>query len=69
MDRNGMTPLMWASYRSFGIDPLRLSLNFGASVNYCDSNYKNTGVQNFIHTIQSVWTEIGFTRTLTKLYW
>ena len=47
MDRNGMTPLMWASYRSFGIDPLRLILNFGASVNYCDSNYKNTGVQNF----------------------
>uniref|UniRef100_A0A7M5V2J9 Palmitoyltransferase n=1 Tax=Clytia hemisphaerica TaxID=252671 RepID=A0A7M5V2J9_9CNID len=44
MDQNGMTPLMWASYRSFGIDPLRLILNFGASVNYCDSNYKNTAL-------------------------
>lgn len=51
MDQNGMTPLMWASYRSFGIDPLRLILNFGASVNYCDSNYKNTGLYNVFLSI------------------
>lgn len=44
VDQSGMTPLMWASYRSFGIDPLRLILNFGASVNYYDSAHKNTAL-------------------------
>jgi len=43
-DQNGMTPLMWSSYRCFGVDPTRLILNFGAAVNFADSIHKNTAL-------------------------
>jgi palmitoyltransferase len=41
-DKNGMTPLMWSSYRVFGPDPTRLLLTFGASVNMRDYVNGNT---------------------------
>ncbi|WAR03499.1 ZDH17-like protein [Mya arenaria] len=42
LDKNGMTALMWASYRVFGYDPARLLLTFGASVNKRDRVNENT---------------------------
>lgn len=44
LDRSGMTPIMWAAYRSFGIDTIRVLLNFGASVNLTDKLQKNTAL-------------------------
>ncbi|XP_071100123.1 palmitoyltransferase ZDHHC17-like isoform X2 [Haliotis cracherodii] len=44
VDRNGMTALMWASYRVFGYDPVRLLLTFGASVNKADKYQGNTPI-------------------------
>eukprot|EP00795_Rhopilema_esculentum_P011354 gene11354-21546_t len=44
LDKNGMTPLMWAAYRSFGIDTIRILLNFGSSVNLADRVHKNTAL-------------------------
>ncbi|XP_065647593.1 palmitoyltransferase ZDHHC17 isoform X2 [Hydra vulgaris] len=44
LDKNGMTPLMWSAYRSFSVDPTRLILNFGASVNFADSKHNNTAL-------------------------
>eukprot|EP00794_Sanderia_malayensis_P018263 gene18263-20083_t len=44
VDQNGMTPLMWAAYRSFGIETIRVLLNFGASVNYADKVHRNTAL-------------------------
>ena len=39
-----MTPVMWAAYRSFSTDPLRLIINMGASVNFCDAKNRNTAL-------------------------
>uniref|UniRef100_A0A8C4Q4D6 Palmitoyltransferase n=1 Tax=Eptatretus burgeri TaxID=7764 RepID=A0A8C4Q4D6_EPTBU len=44
MDQNGMTPLMWASYRTYGMDPTRLLLTFNATVNLGDKFHKNTAL-------------------------
>eukprot|EP00112_Aurelia_sp_Birch-Aquarium-sp1_P013423 Seg2847.7 transcript_id=Seg2847.7/GoldUCD/mRNA.D3Y31 product="Palmitoyltransferase ZDHHC17" protein_id=Seg2847.7/GoldUCD/D3Y31 len=44
MDKSGMTPLMWAAYRSFGVDTMRVLLNFGASINLADKMHKNTAL-------------------------
>ncbi|PIK48681.1 putative palmitoyltransferase ZDHHC17 [Apostichopus japonicus] len=40
-DANGMTPLMWAAYKTFAIDPTRLLLTLGASPNIQDSKFLN----------------------------
>lgn len=42
VDKNGMTALMWAAYRVFAHDPVRLLLTFGASLNKCDKYQQNT---------------------------
>uniref|UniRef100_S4RHH1 Palmitoyltransferase n=1 Tax=Petromyzon marinus TaxID=7757 RepID=S4RHH1_PETMA len=44
MDQNGMTPLMWAAYRTYGVDPTRLLLTFNATVNLGDKFHKNTAL-------------------------
>lgn len=44
VDRNGMTPLMWAAYRVLAIDPSRLLITFGASVNMEDRFHHNTAL-------------------------
>lgn len=44
LDNNGMTPLMWVAYRSFGIDTMRLLLTMGASLNCRDKFHKNTAL-------------------------
>ncbi|PVD34087.1 hypothetical protein C0Q70_05350 [Pomacea canaliculata] len=44
LDKTGMTPLMWASYRVFGYDPVRLLLTFGASLNKVDKFHGNTAL-------------------------
>ncbi|XP_052261110.1 palmitoyltransferase ZDHHC17-like isoform X1 [Dreissena polymorpha] len=42
LDKNGMTALMWASYRVFVFDPVRLLLTFNASVHKSDRVNGNT---------------------------
>uniref|UniRef100_G3Q770 Palmitoyltransferase n=1 Tax=Gasterosteus aculeatus aculeatus TaxID=481459 RepID=G3Q770_GASAC len=44
MDQNGMTPLMWAAYRTHSVDPTRLLLTFNVSVNLGDKYHKNTAL-------------------------
>ncbi|XP_054710028.1 LOW QUALITY PROTEIN: palmitoyltransferase ZDHHC17-like [Uloborus diversus] len=41
-DKNGMTPLMWSSYRIATNDPTRLLLTLGASLTMVDHHHKNT---------------------------
>ncbi|XP_039257376.2 palmitoyltransferase ZDHHC17-like [Styela clava] len=41
-DANGKTPLMWATWRTFGIDPTRMLLSMHASVNFQDEHQHNT---------------------------
>lgn len=41
-DANGKTPLMWATWRTFGIDPTRTLLSMHASVNLQDRTQRNT---------------------------
>ncbi|XP_076450296.1 palmitoyltransferase ZDHHC17-like [Babylonia areolata] len=43
-DKTGMTAVMWAAYRVFGYDPVRLLLTFGASVNKADKFHGNTAL-------------------------
>ncbi|KAL8558722.1 hypothetical protein ACOMHN_036389 [Nucella lapillus] len=43
-DKTGMTALIWAAYRVFGYDPVRLLLTFGASVNKADKFHGNTAL-------------------------
>ncbi|KAJ8307797.1 hypothetical protein KUTeg_014653 [Tegillarca granosa] len=42
LDKNGMTALMYSSYRVFGYDPSRLLMTFGASTNKADKVHGNT---------------------------
>ncbi|KAF6018027.1 ZDHHC17 [Bugula neritina] len=53
-DNNGMTPLMWACYRTSNYDPTRLLLSLGADVNKKDLVQGNTplhwGLQVSNHT-------------------
>ncbi|XP_035674442.1 palmitoyltransferase ZDHHC17-like [Branchiostoma floridae] len=44
IDQNGMTALMWATYRTYGTDPTRLLLTFNASVNLGDKYHRNTAL-------------------------
>ncbi|XP_070568248.1 palmitoyltransferase ZDHHC17-like isoform X1 [Ptychodera flava] len=44
MDQNGMTPLMWSCYRMFSVDPARLLLTMGASINLQDRVHQNTAL-------------------------
>lgn len=41
-DSNGKTPLMWAAWRTFGVDPTRALLSLYGSVNQKDQQYHNT---------------------------
>lgn len=41
-DANGKTPLMWATWRTFGIDPTRTLLSMHASVNLQDRTQRNS---------------------------
>lgn len=43
-DANGMTALMWSSYRVSKVDPTRLLLTLGASVKTVDYKKKNTAL-------------------------
>ncbi|RDD38970.1 Palmitoyltransferase ZDHHC17 [Trichoplax sp. H2] len=44
MDDNGMTPLMWASYKCHGIDPVRLLISCGAALNFQDNVHLNSAI-------------------------
>ncbi|GAB6024086.1 Palmitoyltransferase Hip14 [Chamberlinius hualienensis] len=44
VDRNGMTPLMWAAYRVNCLDPSRLLITLGASINIEDMFHGNTAL-------------------------
>ncbi|XP_006817985.1 palmitoyltransferase ZDHHC17-like [Saccoglossus kowalevskii] len=44
LDQNGMTPLMWSCYRMFVVDPARLLIKMGASVNLQDKVHQNTAL-------------------------
>ena len=44
VDSNGMTPLMWASYRTASIDPLRLLITLGSSFTATDNLQGNTAL-------------------------
>ncbi|XP_067930855.1 palmitoyltransferase ZDHHC17-like [Watersipora subatra] len=41
-DKNGMTPLMWACYRTASMDPTRLLITLGADVNKKDTQHGHT---------------------------
>ena len=44
VDSNGMTPLMWASYRTTSIDPIRLLVTLGSSFAAADNLHGNTAL-------------------------
>ncbi|XP_033121376.1 palmitoyltransferase ZDHHC17-like [Anneissia japonica] len=44
IDSSGMTPLMWASFRVFAVDPVRILLTLGASVNLQDKRFQHTAL-------------------------
>lgn len=44
VDKNGMTPLMYAAHRVFGYDPTRMLLTFGASINKRENVFGNTSL-------------------------
>lgn len=43
-DINGMTPLMWSSFRVNTADPTRLFITLGASLSLCDNRHRNTAL-------------------------
>lgn len=43
-DTNGMTSLMWSAYRVSKVDPTRLLINLGSSINMADYKNKNTAL-------------------------
>ncbi|XP_032240615.1 palmitoyltransferase ZDHHC17 isoform X2 [Nematostella vectensis] len=65
-DKNGMTPLMWAAYRCFSVDAVRMLVTMGASVNKTDSVHSNTALHwavssnnhNVIHPIAKAGASI-----------
>ncbi|XP_068760562.1 palmitoyltransferase ZDHHC17-like isoform X1 [Montipora capricornis] len=44
LDENGMSPLMWAGYRCFGVELIRMLLAMKASVPLADKSHKNTAL-------------------------
>ncbi|KAK3103253.1 hypothetical protein FSP39_017853 [Pinctada imbricata] len=50
VDKNGMTPLMYTSYRVFGYDPSRLLITFGASINKQNKVNGNTALHYACHS-------------------
>lgn len=70
VDNNGMTPLMWAAYRSFGVDTIRLLITMGASVNRRDKFHKNTALHWAVissnHNGISVLTKASADATITN---
>lgn len=41
-DKNGMTALMWSSFKSLGLDPTKLLISLGASMSVQDDVHRNT---------------------------
>lgn len=41
-DKNGMTALMWSSFKSLGLDPTKLLITLGASMSIQDDVHRNT---------------------------
>lgn len=41
-DKDGMTALMWSSYKSLGLDPTKLLISLGASMSVQDDVHRNT---------------------------
>ncbi|XP_050536603.1 palmitoyltransferase Hip14 isoform X2 [Daktulosphaira vitifoliae] len=41
-DKDGMTALMWSSYKSLGVDPTKLLITLGASMSIQDDVHRNT---------------------------
>ena len=58
VDSNGMTPLMWAAYRTSTIDPLRLLVTLGSSLTATDNVQGNTGLHWAIQAKNSTGTSI-----------
>lgn len=44
LDRNGRTPLMWASYKSYNFNTARLLIKLGASITIMDYTHRNTAL-------------------------
>jgi palmitoyltransferase len=42
LDSTKMTPVIWAAYKVYSVDPLRTLVMLGADVEKQDGNYKNT---------------------------
>ena len=57
-DSNGMTPLMWASYRTTTIDPIRLLVTLGSSFTATDNLQGNTPLHWAIQAKNSTGTSI-----------
>jgi len=52
-DINGMTALMWSSYRISTNDPTRLLINLGASINLQDLKHRNTALHWAVYSRNS----------------
>ena len=57
-DSNGMTPLMWACYRTSSIDPIRLLVTLGSSFTATDNLQGNTSLHWAIQAKNSTGTSI-----------
>ena len=57
-DSNGMTPLMWAAYRTSSIDPVRLLVTLGSSFTATDHLQGNTALHWAIQAKNSTATSI-----------
>ena len=53
VDSNGMTPLMWASYRTASIDPIRLLITLGSNFTATDNLHGNTALHWAIQVSQT----------------
>lgn len=58
IDRNGMSPLMWSAYRVTSLDPSRLLITLGASVNMADM---------FLHNTPLHWSVLSKNSTVVSL--
>ena len=57
-DNNGMTPIMWAGYRTTSIDPIRLLITLGSSLTMTDSVQGNTALHWAIQARNSTGTSL-----------
>lgn len=61
-DITRMTPAMWAAYKCYSVDPLKMLATMGADLEKCDGTYGNTALHWAV--VQSNHTAIN---TLIKL--